>query len=187
MATRSSELSAFSGPDHLFTRLSSSADSLPELSSGLVRECLILYPENHIHLRDLRYQSGLLWATILPHEIDYSMITVDYYTATQIVMITSQMAYVLGGCAILDPQFRGLGPKLYASYLQLLNRGELYYARMNMKLKKKTSNKSPIRTSMQVKRIVKRNNMHLMLSHMELGQGNTEVDIMLVMDSRRLF
>lgn len=178
------DVHVFSGP--LPARLASSDDTLLALSPRLIQDCLILYPEDHIYLNDLRYESGLLLATVLPHEIDYSTITVDYYTATQIVMITSQMAYILGGCIIHDPEFKDLGPELYASYLQLLSSGQLYYARMNMKLKRKTSNKSPVQTTMQVLKTMRRNSMNIMQSRLELGRTNAVVDVMLVMDRRRI-
>lgn len=186
MITTRFDISAhiYSGP--LPARLSSSDETLPELSPYLIRECLILYPENHIYLRNFRYQSGQLIATVLPHEIDYSTITVDYYTATQIVMITSQMAYVLGGCIIQDPEYKDLGPELYTAYLQLLNSGQLYYARMKMKLKRKTSNKLPVQTKMRVLKTIRKDTMNIMLSRLELGLSNAVVDVMLVMDRRRI-
>ncbi len=182
---RRKDASVLVGLPNLSDQYSAFYENLPSLPPSIIRECLVLYPSSHVHLCDFGYGSGVLNATVLPHEIDYSTITVNYYTATQIVMITSQMAYVLGGCVMHDPEIKSLGLELYPFYLDLLNKGQLYYARMNIRLRKKTSNKSSTQVKMKVQRILRRNNLYLMLSRMDFGLGNSIVDTILVMDDRR--
>jgi hypothetical protein len=183
MITTNSVLPAIgsNGPAGLFN----AADEPPAVPTCLVEECLSLYPQDHRHLECFRYSSGVLTATVLPHEIDYSTIKVEYYTASQIVLLASQMAYVLGGCLLSDPLFPEATPGMYPVYLKLLRSGQLYYVQLQMKFRRKTGNSLPHEVSMQVRRIVRRNGLYLMLSQLNLARGSGLVDVTLAMSTRR--
>ena len=151
----------------------------------LLEECLSLYPQDYRYLECFRYNSGMLVATILPHEIDYSAIKVEYYTASQIVLLTSQMGYILGGCILSDPLFSEATFDMYPLYLDLLRSGQLYYSQLQMKFRRKISNSLPNEVSIRVKRIVRRDSLYLMFSRLSIAQENVFVDVTLAMNTRR--
>ncbi len=101
------------------------------------KEFLALYPEDEIYIKTSNYQDGQLYAELIPRAITYSNITVNYFTANQITLIISQMGYILGGMAISDPGFLDLPSTMIEQYKQKLLDGEVYFARFNIKFKKK--------------------------------------------------
>ncbi len=151
----------------------------------LVEDCLCLYPVLQRHLVDFTYSCAQLRATILPHDIDYSTIKVGYYTASQLVVVASQMSYVLGGCAFFDASFPVLGEYFYPTYLELLRAGQLYYTQLGLRLRRKTSNSVPHGISMKISSLVGRNGLYLMASRLLLPQGNGSVDVTTAMSTRR--
>jgi len=155
------------------------------VSASLVNECLCLYPDTHRHLVDFRYNSMCLVATLLPHEIDYSTIKVDYYTASQFVLVASQMSYVLSGCLFLDPAVAGAPAYLYPRYLELLRAGKVYYTELRQRLRRKTSNRVNQKIGIRLKRLVRRRNILLLISTLELPEHNGSIDITTVMPTWR--
>lgn len=150
-----------------------------------INECLCLYPETHRHLRDIRYHEGELQAALVPHQIDYSNITVDYYTASQITLIASQMVYVLAGCLFFDPAFPKAAPDLYPEYLHHLKAGELYYTKFNLRLRKKTSNSVYHSIRMTTRRVAKRHDLYIMASALHFPNQNASAEITTVMTTAR--
>ena len=155
------------------------------LFAELVEDCLCLYPEKERHLVHLAYSPGELRATLLPHDIDYSNIRVEYYTVAQMVHVISQMTYVLAGCVLFDPSFSQVGPHMYPAYLDLLRSGRLYYTNLNLKLRRTTSNAVPHEVSMEVRRIIRRNGLDLLASRFCLPEGNGSADVVTVMSTGR--
>lgn len=150
-----------------------------------VEECLCLYPRSQRHLVDFVYSPGRLSATLIPHNIDYSTITVEYYTACQLVMVASQMSYVLGGCTLLDPSSPMFPEGLYPTYMELLREGKLYYTDMSLRLRKKTSNHIRHVVSMSVVRVLHRNGLCVMVSRLLLPDRLGSIDVSTAMSTRR--
>ena len=165
----------------------SSAENVPSsenlVPKEIVEECLCLYPNNQKHLETFVYCTGQLTATLLPHDIEYSTIIVDYYTASQFVLTASQMSYVLAGCVFFDPLIPVLPECLYPTYLDYLRAGRLYYTDLILRLRKMTSNRIPQKVTMRVMSIIHRRGLYLMTSRLFLPDRNGYIDVSTVMST----
>lgn len=112
-----------------------------EISLKTIEDCLCLYPSERRHLKQLKYFHGTLSGAIEPHDIEYSIIKVDYYTAQQVIEITSQISYILAGVAFEKGDVRGLNPSIFPIFKKRLMEGKIYYSSISIRFKKPTSNK----------------------------------------------
>jgi len=140
-------------------RRQATESSWQPISSECMDEWLCLYPDRERHLSHVEYAGGCVRAVAEPHHIDYSTITVEYYTASQIVLLTSQLNYVLAGAGILDPSFGLLAGDLYPGFTARLRAGQIYYAELRTRFREKTGNSRPIevRSSVVSVRTIRQN------------------------------
>jgi len=121
-----------------------SAGTMCQLSKDQWREWLCLYPEDEIHFSRLDYGNGSLRALIVPHAPRYTLAHPNYFTASQLVLITSQICYMLAGAAFLDHAFTRLPRDLYPTFMQKLRGTEIYYTGMNISFRRRIPNYAPL-------------------------------------------
>jgi len=151
------------------------------LSPCLVEESLCLYPTANQHIRQLAYYCGMLRGNIEPHQIDYSTITVPYYTAQQIVEITSQAAYLLAAATMTHGDVPELPDTLYQMFMKRMREGSVYYTGISLCFRRKVSNTVHQPMVISLKRACCHARMQIILAHMNFGEGSVHVDTQLVM------
>jgi hypothetical protein len=154
------------------------ADNL--LPGTVVDECLSLYPPDERHLSELSYVVGCVCGTVEPHGITYSTITVPYYTASQLLLLTSQMAYILAGAVILDQNFPFPPSSFYATYMRRLLSGETYYSTVRLHFRSKVPNTHRCSISIRANRIHRIAGLLAMSSTLTLAEGAASADARLL-------
>lgn len=166
--------------DRTHMTTSSALEWVP-LPAALVADALCLYPDSHRHLRQLCYYCGMVRALVEPHQIDYSTITVPYYTAQQIVEITSQMAYLLAAATMILDDLAELPRTLYPSFAERMRAGNIYYTGLDIRFRRKASNAMVQPATISLKRSCAHAGMQVVLSSMDFGKGCARVGAQLMM------
>ena len=132
-------------------------------------------------MSSFEYYCGMARATVSPHDIDYSTITVGYYTAQQIVEMASQITYVLTAATMTLGQLHELPAELYSTFCQRMRAGEIYYTRLDMRFRRQASNavNQPIEVSL--KRACQHGGMQIVLAHIDFASRATHVEAQLMM------
>lgn len=142
---------------------------------------LCLYPPDHRHFQELEYAVGSLRAVIAPHSPAYTIAEVTYYTASQILLIASQMSYVLAGASILDPDFPEISGEFHSLYLERLRSVELYYTKTSLEFNRTISNAEPQYAEATIQRIKMTSQLGVMKSLLSLADGSACCSMTLVM------
>ena len=147
----------------------------------LLDKWLCLYPLHEQHLKEVLYSNGKISAIVEPHNIEYSTIKVDYYTASQILLIASQLSYVLAGAGIKDEQFAGLPSELYSTFIERLLAAEIYYTNFYMRFKRKVKNSAPQQITIMFKLVKNIGGLLYVASFLDFANGSAKAQISLVM------
>lgn len=152
-----------------------------DLPAELVSNALCLYPPSHRHLSRLSYYCGMVRGIVEPHQIDYSTITVPYYTAQQVVEITSQMAYLLAAATMALGDLAEIPNTLYPTFVERMRAGDIYYTGLNIRFRRKAFNGVVQPVTISLKRACMHGGMHIILSTMDFAKGCTGVEAQLMM------
>lgn len=147
----------------------------------LLDRWLCLYPTHEKHLVNLQYSHGKVHGIVVPHDIEYSTITVEYYTAAQLLHMTSQMSYVLAGASMRDPNFPYLSYKFYQTFLRNLEGAETYYTDFHLRFRRKVDNSVPQVLSSRLVRVKHINGLLFVKSELVFANGSATAKISLAM------
>ena len=145
------------------------------------REWLCLYPPDEIHFDEVNYGNGNLKALIAPHAPAYTLAHPHYYTASQLVLITSQMCYILAGAALLDDDLPGLPRILYPIFMKRLRDTEIYYSGMQIAFRRKIPNDAQLTAFARMERTRVLRHLLVMQTALSFADDSCVLDSTLVM------
>jgi len=155
------------------------------LENSQWREWLCLYPPDEIYFGSISYSNGCLQAVITPHTPAYTLAHPTYYTASQLVLITSQMCYMLAGAALLDVGFPSLPRGLYETFMTRLRETAIYYTKMEIGFRRKILNNQEFTAGAKIERARKMQNILIMKATLNCDQDAARVGSTLVMPVTR--
>jgi hypothetical protein len=151
------------------------------ISPVLLDKWLCLYPLHERHLKEVLYSNGKINAIVEPHDIEYSTIKVDYYTASQILLMSSQLSYALAGASIKDEQFGRLPSELYSTFIERLLAAEIYYTNFQIRFKRKVENFAPHKITIMFKLVKNIRGLLYVASFLDFANGSAKAQISLIM------
>lgn len=151
------------------------------ISPVLLDRWLCLYPLYERHLKEVQYSSGKVIAVVEPHDIEYSTVKVDYYTASQLLLMASQLSYILAGASVRDRSFSHLSHNFYPTFLHKLEGVEIYYTDFHLHFRCKADNSVPQAISSSVVRVKHINGLLFVKSELDFANGSATAKISLVM------
>lgn len=151
------------------------------ISPVLLDKWLCLYPSHERHLKEVQYSSGKVSAKVEPHNIEYSTITVDYYTASQVLLLASQLSYVLAGASMKDKQLDRLPVEFYTTFIKNMVSARIYYTDFHLRFKGKISNAIPQRMTNELTRVKNIGGLLFIVSILDFANGLARAKMSLAM------
>ena len=151
------------------------------ISPVLLDKWLCLYPLHERHLKEVQYSHGKVQGIVEPHDIEYSTISVEYYTAAQVLHMTSQISYILAGASMRDASFPDLSYDFYPMFLCNLVAAEIYYTDFRLRFRHKVSNSVPQVISVRLGRVKHINGLLFTESELDFANSSATAKVILVM------
>lgn len=151
------------------------------ISPVMLDKWLCLYPLHERHLKEVLYSNGKISAIVEPHDIEYSTIKVDYYTASQILLMASQLSYVLAGASIKDEQFGRLPSEFYSVFIEKLLAAKIYYTDFHLRFRRKVENFVPQKITIMLERIKNIGGLLYVASVLDFAKESAKAQMSLVM------
>lgn len=126
-----------------------------EVPENIISELLQLYYKNHRMIKNIKYSSKIVVADLIPRVIEYSHAKPDYFTASQMTEVVSQLGYVLGGMLFKDISVTELKETEFDKYIKSIVNLNCYFTSIECKFDKLLKNNKKQSIKMNVIRMLR--------------------------------
>ncbi len=146
---------------------------MEQLSDKEIQRYLGTYKDQFKLIKDVKYESGMIQAEIIPFIYPFTMNDSGHVNATQINLYLSQLAYILMAKSISDTTYEALAKLVNAEeFNKKMHDRNLFFGSMHLKMKKVMKKKLALRATMKITSIRKLSGKIFCDVAFDLGKGS---------------